>query len=1140
MRILLSFILFMYSICSFSQDFEWVKSVGGGSLDRGNSIITDNDGNVLVAGVFVGTADFDPGTGIENRTSSGSGDIFILKLDANGDFLWVKTIGGLTSDAPNSIDIDGDNNIHVLGFFSGTVDFDPGPGALNLTSNGSSDIFVLKLNSIGDLVWCKSFGGVETDDGREVVVDDLGNSYVTGIFRSTVDLNPGVAVENYTSNGGDDIFIQKLDSFGNSLWIKTFGGTSSDQSYSICLDGFSNIYTTGYFLHTVDFDPTLLVDNHLSIGGNDAFIHKMDSDGNYLWTKTFGGSGTDRGTAVTTDLSGNVIVGGDFQATVDFDPGPSVMMFSSAGNYDCFVQKLDSDGEFIWCNSFGGLSGDGLISIFTDTDENIYSSGFFRESVDFDPGVFSSILVSAGISDAFFQKVDSDGDFVWSQRIGSTTSEVPRSSSIDGLGNIYSTGNFSTTVDFDHTLAVYNLSPVGSSDAFIHKMSQCDGSSIDASFSYGSSSYCLGSSDPTPAITGVSGGTFSSTPSGLSINTTTGEIDIDASTENTYTITYTTAGSCFNTSTFDLTIGDTEDPVIAGCPSDISVTADASGCTSVVTWTAPTATDNCVTPTLVSSHASGSSFSVGTTTVTYTATDGAGNSSTCEFDVTVTNNLSATVSSVDDPLCFGGSDGQIFIDVSGGTGPYTFDWDHDGTGDFDDDEDQAGLDDGTYNVTVEDANGCQATTSGSLTEPTALSITIDSEVDPTGCGVEDGSISITVSGGTSDYTYDWDNDGTGDFDDMEDLSSLGAGTYNLEVMDDNGCLLASSVNLSDPSGPMITLDGTVDNVCFGEALGEITTTITGGTLPYGIDWDDDGTGDSDDSDDISGLEAGTYNLEVEDAAGCVASLSVDILESSEILIAEAASICSNDSLFLEDSYQTMAGIYRDTLTSILGCDSIIETTLYLNPVYEASLPVITICEGDSVMIFGVYESSAGLYYDSLTTVLGCDSVEIQELIINTVDVSTTTSSNEITAVSSGPGISYQWIDCADDSEIVGETDQIYLATSDGNYAVVIDDNSCVDTSACVLIQGIGIDQGINDLEIKIYPNPSSGVFNIKVDAGLIENVVIYNTAGVEVEKVYNITQSSYNIDLSEYEDGVYLLKIITSSNQVITRLIIKK
>ncbi|MCH2232928.1 MAG: T9SS type A sorting domain-containing protein [Crocinitomicaceae bacterium] len=192
------------------------------------------------------------------------------------------------------------------------------------------------------------------------------------------------------------------------------------------------------------------------------------------------------------------------------------------------------------------------------------------------------------------------------------------------------------------------------------------------------------------------------------------------------------------------------------------------------------------------------------------------------------------------------------------------------------------------------------------------------------------------------------------------------------------------------------------------------------------------------------------------------------------------------------------------------------------------------------MIFGVYESSAGLYYDSLTTVLGCDSVEIQELIINTVDVSTTTSSNEITAVSSGPGISYQWIDCADDSEIVGETDQIYLATSDGNYAVVIDDNSCVDTSACVLIQGIGIDQGINDLEIKIYPNPSSGVFNIKVDAGLIENVVIYNTAGVEVEKVYNITQSSYNIDLSEYEDGVYLLKIITSSNQVITRLIIKK
>ena len=702
---------------------------------------------------------------------------------------------------------------------------------------------------------------------------------------------------------------------------------------------------------------------------------------------------------------------------------------------------------------------------------------------------------------------------------------------------------------------------------------------------------------------------------GLSINASIGVINLLASTPGTYTVTYTTSGSCPNSSGITVTIGDAVDPiitcpsnvsvsadggscvatgvslgtpttsdnciiasitndapgsfplgatpvtwtatdgsgntatciqivtvtdneapVITGCPTDITVAASASGCTALVSWTAPGFTDNCVGGSISGTATPGDSFNEGTTLVTYTATDGAGNTATCTFNVTVTNDLSVTVDSSDDPLCAGSSDGQIFVTVSGGTAGYSFDWDHDGTGDFDDAEDQGGLSDGTYSLTVQDANGCEATTSSTITEPSALVVSIDSEIDPSACGVTDGAINISVSGGTPGYTFDWDNDGTGDFDDSEDLSAVGAGTYNIVVMDNNGCTLASVGNLSDPSGPSISLDATVDNICFGDTLGQISTTISGGAAPYIIDWDNDGTGDADDSDDIINLAAGTYNLLVEDAAGCIVNLSATVNEPAEVVTSEAASICANDSLFVGGAYQNTAGIYKDTLTNIIGCDSIIETTLTIDPVFEDVLTPITICAGDSILIYGNYKMFAGLYYDSLSTVLGCDSVEIQELIINDVDITITVASGDYTANATGVGIAYQWIDCSDNSLIVGETNQAFTPTQDGSYAVIIDNNGCIDTSDCVQIDGVGI-ESVESMMVQVFPNPSNGTFNV-VLSSLDEPVqlIVSDLSGRTIIK-QEMTDNQFQIDLNAFEDGLYLLNVNSESNKAKIRLV---
>jgi len=268
-------LLFNYSVGT-AQDIalDWAKGMGGTDYDYGKSITTDASGNVYTTGYFQGTANFDPSGGTYNLTSAGDYDIFIQKIDASGNLVWAKKMGGASADKGISLSIDAFGNVYTTGCFAETADFDPSTGTYNLTSAGSYDIFIQKLDADGNFVWAKAMGGTYADLGKSITTDASGNVYTTGYFYGTADFDPSGDTYNLTSAGQSDIFIQKLDADGNFVWAKRMGGASYDYGFSITTDASGNVYTTGYFEGTADFEPSAGTSNLTSAGGGNIFVAK--------------------------------------------------------------------------------------------------------------------------------------------------------------------------------------------------------------------------------------------------------------------------------------------------------------------------------------------------------------------------------------------------------------------------------------------------------------------------------------------------------------------------------------------------------------------------------------------------------------------------------------------------------------------------------------------------------------------------------------------------------------------------------------------------------------------------------------------------------------------------------------------------
>ncbi|OGS78821.1 MAG: hypothetical protein A3D31_02275 [Candidatus Fluviicola riflensis] len=455
-------ILTVLSTSAFGQNLQWAKQIGGAGWDEGTSIKTDQNNHVYTVGLFIGTVDFDPGIGVFNLTAVGEKDAFICKLDASGDLIWAKQFGDSASiDEKSSLEIDAFGNLYITNSFVGTVDFDPGPGSFNLTSQGMDRaVFIQKLDANGNFIWAKQIGGPfvpgfpNPTHSNAIAVDAGGNLYLTGYFDGTIDFDPHPASTfNMASQyNASDVFVCKLDTDGNFVWAKQFTGTQSNGGvgYAITVDGSGNIYSTGTIGGTMDFDPgpgTFQLT--ASVPGQTAiYISKLDPSGNFVWAKEMGPG---EGSAIAMDEHNNIYSSG-----------------SASPGYITVINKHDLDGNLLWAKQLGGISGE---SIAVDDNGHVYTAGLCFGTNDFDPGpgVFN---LTGGDSDAFISRLDSLGNFVWAGLLTGTNQVWMESLTLDMNNNLYTTGYFNGTADVDPYSPIFNLSsPVIGYDLFINKLS---------------------------------------------------------------------------------------------------------------------------------------------------------------------------------------------------------------------------------------------------------------------------------------------------------------------------------------------------------------------------------------------------------------------------------------------------------------------------------------------------------------------------------------------------------------------------------------------------------------------------------------------------------------------------------------------
>ena len=321
-----------------SGNVLWAKSAEGAYDDSGQSVSTDASGNVFITGIYYSpTITFGTTTLTKANPTSNYSDIFIVKYDASGNMLWATSAeDGVFNDDGRSVSTDASGNVFIAGYFaSPTITF----GTTTLTNTNSSwDIFIVKYDSSGNVLWAKSAGGTAYDIGNSVSTDAIGNVFMTGIYYSPT-ITFGITTLTNANNVAD-IFIVKYDASGNVLWAKSAEGTWYDLSYGVCTDVIGNVFITGAFYSpTITFGTTTLTNVNAA---NDIFIVKYDASGNVLWAKSAGGTGYDEGYAVSTDASGNVFLTGNFGSpNINFGTTTLTNTDTTGSFRDIFIAKLD-------------------------------------------------------------------------------------------------------------------------------------------------------------------------------------------------------------------------------------------------------------------------------------------------------------------------------------------------------------------------------------------------------------------------------------------------------------------------------------------------------------------------------------------------------------------------------------------------------------------------------------------------------------------------------------------------------------------------------------------------------------------------------------------------------------------------------
>jgi hypothetical protein len=320
-----------------------------------------------------------------------------------------------------------------------------------------------------DLNHAINFGSTSTDEAHEIALDNEGNSYLVGEFSGQFNVKVNGSTMSYTSKGGSDIYVTKIDRYGNHVWFVPLGGTGDDVGYDIQVMSSGDIAVIGMFENVVDFDPGLNTLSLTAIGNDeDVFMLKLSKDGNFIWAKHFDGYNCD---GLTLDENDNLLFGGSFHRNTDFDPDTS-SHFVATSYQSMFVIKIDSSGKFKWVTTFMGQDPTNwryIQDVIIDQDKRTIAVGTYEGTIDFDPKSTYGSYTSQGYGDGFIIVLDSSGKYDSTYILGSVDDVVIHSLDVNSKNELVLGGTFLAGVDFDVTSKVALEFPPGNSGAFLVK-----------------------------------------------------------------------------------------------------------------------------------------------------------------------------------------------------------------------------------------------------------------------------------------------------------------------------------------------------------------------------------------------------------------------------------------------------------------------------------------------------------------------------------------------------------------------------------------------------------------------------------------------------------------------------------------------
>ncbi|MBN2813711.1 MAG: SprB repeat-containing protein, partial [Bacteroidales bacterium] len=861
---------------------KWIRQIGSNLNESAGGITIDNSNNIYLTGNYSGICKF---TSLDSLISKGDYDVFLAKYKTNGDLDFAKTLfSGTQRQISNDINFDGSEHLVIAGLFKDSLiinNFD------TLRGNTFYSQYISSFDMDGNPFWVKRF--LTNDNGVNFYrVKATTSGYVfTGFFKKSIYFDIKTITSKTTANF--DGFIFKTDTNGNSQWVRTIKGISTENIRAISGDEYENIYILGNSNSpSLELDSTEvdIVTYQGNLGGYDTFFAKYNRSGILQWLIKKGSSSTD--IYYDLEVKNNVIYAtGYFTNQMIFNN--DTLNTTSTTNSDVFLAAFNEIGDPISGVSITGTGDyyDTGINVGMDASSRAYVSGYYR-SPQIQIGDQTYTSDNFNKSDLFFA--------IYEQPFKAVITDE-RMVSCNGLsdGMLTVTPYFGTppyTYSWSHNPSL-NSAVADNLPADTYTVTITDGASRVASIS-GTVSQSAeltldGLLTPVSCYNGnngaidltVTGGTAHSGYD-YSWTSTNGSgivpIDEDQSglSEGTYSVTVKDDNLCSASSDFVITqpapisfngtaITEIEKPIPPGHLGSINLVVTGGNTPYSFAWTGPDGF-TAFFEDIANLDTAG--------LYNLTLTDNKGCITDTTFAVIDNFTFVAEISAKTDVLCHGTNDGSATVSVFNGTGPYTYQWNPGPT--LIDIATNNGMAPGNYTVTVTDAAFKTATAAVTIKGP-AAPLNLVLSVSDLQCAQDNSGVAnLTVTGGTIPYAYNWDNGYTG-----EDLVNVAANVYTITVTDANGCQAQAIADIEEPAiiGLDITAAGTI--LCAGDKGVSLTANTSGGIGSFSYQWNDPGTQTTKTAFD---LEAGNYNVMVTDENGCTKTASATIIEPAPLTL----------------------------------------------------------------------------------------------------------------------------------------------------------------------------------------------------------------------------------------------------------------